>query len=615
MEKIFAILLILCFNIGLFAQDHDAELLFQATNISIKNGKLLKTISYEIKINNRAGEKFTKISIPYSKLIKVSKIAAFIKDNTGAIVKKLQKDEIIDKSAISDYSLYEDNYIKEFTLKHNSYPYSICYSYDVLQEEFLSIDNWLPVLDWETPTVKALLVVEVPKGYKISNRSHLTDSFRCDSTDQFVKYIWNASYNKLIEPEISSPRIASLMPYVIIVPASFKYDLPGSLTSWPSFGEWHNNLLKGLSDLPDSEKNNIANLLKGTNDTKAKIKILYNYLQDNTRYINITIETGGLKPYPASYVAVNKYGDCKALTNYFKSVLDFAGIESFYTKVNAGGQIDEIDKTFPSQQFNHIILCVPVQKDTIWLDCTSDMPFNYLGTFSQARDVFMIQNGRSHFTRTPELTNKDVLVTRKASFSQNIQNQTIAKFSNTYKGARYESYFYLSKSVNETDRLLLFRNNIVNGGFELIDYTLAVPPRDSAKISLSYSARSNKIYKAYGKDLVIPVLPFSISRFEDPKKRKLVVQIDYPEFSIDSLEYEIPPEYVPDGRLADESFSGEFGSYRSETTITGNKVRIVKRFQLNRGIYTLDKYPGFYAFISKVIDIENNNKIVANKKF
>jgi hypothetical protein len=177
----------------------------------------------------------------------------------------------------------------------------------VLQEEFLSIENWLPVLDCETPTVKALLVVEVPIGYKISNRSQLTDSFRCDSTDQLVRYTWNASYTKLIEPEVLSPRIASLLPYVIIVPASFKFDLTGSLTSWSSFGEWHNNLLKGLSYLPDTEKNNIENLLKGTTDTKEKIKILYNYLQDNTRYINITIETGGLKPYPASYVAINKY--------------------------------------------------------------------------------------------------------------------------------------------------------------------------------------------------------------------------------------------------------------------------------------------------------------------
>jgi hypothetical protein len=109
MKKIVPFLLFLCFNISLFAHDRDAELIFQETNISIKNGKLLKKISYEIKINNRAGEKFTKISIPYSKLIKVSKIEAYIKDNSGAIVKKIQKDEIIDKSAISDYSLYEDN--------------------------------------------------------------------------------------------------------------------------------------------------------------------------------------------------------------------------------------------------------------------------------------------------------------------------------------------------------------------------------------------------------------------------------------------------------------------------------------------------------------------------
>jgi hypothetical protein len=615
MVRLIAILLLFSINVASIAQSPDAELVLQKSNISVKNGRLFKAISYEIKIYNRAGEKFTKISIPYSKLVKISKIEACIKDDNGNIINKLKKDDISDKSSISDYSLYEDDFIKEFSLKHNSYPYSICYSYEETEEEFLSLDYWLPVLDWKTPTRKAILVVEVPKGYKIFNKSQFTDKFSCDSTNLVIKYTWEASYNRLIEPEISSPIISGYMPTVRIVPARFKYSIPGSFSSWQLFGEWHNDLLRNLSELPQDEKNKIQDLVAGISEPEAKIKILYHYLQDNTRYINITIETGGLKPYPAAYVATNKYGDCKALTNYFKSVLEFTGIRSYYTKVYAGDQVKSIDKEFPSQQFNHIILCVPVKNDTIWLDCTSDMAFNYLGTFSQGRDVFIIDGLKSHFTRTPYLTEKDVMVTRKASFYQNIQNQTIANFSNTYRGDDYESYFYLSNSVNEADRLQIFRNNIVRGGFELIGYNFTTSMRDSAKIRLSYSARSGKIYKTYGKDLVIDVLPFPITRFEDPKKRKLTVQLDYPVYRVDSLEYEIPQEYFVAGKLSNDSITGVFGSYSIKTEVTGSKVKVVKKFQLKRGIYTIDKYPDFYAFLSKVIDIENNNKIVANKKF
>lgn len=598
-----------------FGQDQNAELILQETNITFRSGRIITSENFEIQINNREAERLTEISIPFSRLTKVTKIEGCIKDINGVVIRRLQKNEITEKSSISDYSLYEDDYVKQFTLKHNVYPYRIWYSYEEQKEEFLSIDHWLPVMDLKTPTRRAVLKVELPIDYILSYQSQLTDSFRIDTTKTSVIRTWTVSYKNLIEPETSSPNVTSLLPYVIIVPREFKYELPGSLSSWLTYGEWENDLLKGLSDLSQSDKYIIQNLIEGESETREKVKKLYHYLQDHTRYINITVKTGGLKPYPASYVAENKYGDCKALTNYLKSILEAAGIKSYYTDVKAGEHIVHINRTFPSQQFNHVILCVPVKNDTIWLDCTSKMAFGYLGTFTQARDVFIVKEGSSHLTRTPQLSPEQVKESRKAVFHQDIQNQTIANFTNTYRGEKYEYYFALLNSVNIADRQQIFRNNIVKNGFELIDFNLASPPRDSSKILLTYSARSNKVYKTYGKDLLIEILPFALPRFEDPKKRKLAVQLDYPVFKSDSLEYEIPPEYKITGKLTNESINSEFGIYKVESRVKDKRVNIVKSFLLFPGTYSLDKYPGFYEFLKKVSEIENNDVIVTNKKF
>ena len=615
MLRILIALFLICLSLPAFTQEFDAELINYQTIISVRKGKLYKAHTAEIKINNRAGEKFTTVSIPYSKLIRVSKLEAFVKDNLGLTVKTLQKKDIIDKSSISDYSLYEDDYLKEFTLKHNSYPYSICYSYEVQQEEFLSIDDWLPVLNRKVPTRKAVLMVEVPLNYKIAFSSKFTDSYKTDTTDLLIRYTWSASYKDIIVPEISSPSLSLFYPEVKIVPVDFKYNLPGSFKSCQSFGNWHSDLLKGLSDLPLSEQSVIQNLTSGISDKKELIKKLYWYLQDHTRYINITIETGGLKPYPASYVAENKYGDCKALSNYFKSVLAFEGIKSFYTKVLAGDQIIAIDKSFPYQQFNHIILCVPMPEDTIWLDCTSDGPFNHLGTFTQNRDVLLVEEGNSHFTHTPALSCNDVLEVRRAHITYAGQNEATAIFSNSYKGEVYESLFYLSHSVSDQDKSQIFRNNYVENGFELISFSLVTPPRDSVEISLNYSARSGKIYKIYGNDLIISILPFSIQRYEDPKTRKLPVQIDYPVNRTDSLEYEIPVGYSLNSKPVTQTITSDFGQYKIESNLKERKIKIVKSFTLFSGKYPIDRYPDFYKFIKKVVDSENSNVIVTNKQF
>ncbi len=580
MDRILTLLLFGCICLSSPAKDPDAKLVHQETDVSVKNGRLLKTISYEIQINNRDGENFTNISIPYSRLVKISKIEAFIKDTNDIIIKKLQKGDIKDKSAISDYSLYEDNFVKEFTLKHNIYPYRIYYSYEVQENEFLFLDYWVPVLDWKTPTLTAELNVEVPKGFRLSSRARFSDTCMIDSTDLTVRYSWRASYRNIIEPETSSPELSTMMPSVIVVPMTFNYDQPGSMASWLNFGEWECMLNKNLSDLPESEKYIILNKIEGIKDTREKIRILYNYLQDHTRYINITIETGGLKPFPASYVSENKYGDCKALTNYFKSVLEVAGIKSYYTDVKAGDHIVEVDKSFPSQQFNHVFLCIPLQKDTLWLDCTSKKAFGYYGTFTQGRDVFIVGDGISHMAKTPQLSGEEVKESRKAVLRQNIQNQTIGDFINIYRGERYEYFFDLLNSFGDADRRQYLRTHVIRNGFELIDFNLRVPCRDSAKIELKYSARSTKVYKEYGNDLIIGVLPFSIPRFEDPKNRKLPVQLDYPIFKTDSLEYEIPVEFKTPDKLTNDSVSSEFGRYYVAETVKGNKVNVVKSFLL-----------------------------------
>lgn len=596
------------------SQNKNAVLVNQETDITIINGKLSKTLHYELMIFNRDGEKFTKISIPYSKIIKVSKLEAFIKDKNGVIIKRLKKNDITERSYISDYSFYEDDFIKEFSLKHNDYPYSVIYSYQIQQDEFLYLDFWRPIMDEKTPTLKATLKISIPKDYKISYFHRDINNFKIDSTSLQKNYLWSTSYNNHIESQQFSPSIETLLPTVVVVPVEFKFDLAGSFKNWKTYGNWQYELLQSLSDLPQIEKDKFSMLTNSIKDKKEKIKSLYHYLQDETRYINITIETGGLKPYPASYVAKNKYGDCKALTNYFKSALDFIGIQSYYTKVYAGGTIKEINKLLPSQQFNHAILCVPIEKDTLWLDCTSDGAFNYLGTFTQNRDVLIIDKNNSHFTKTTPLLTKDVLETRVIKVLPTLQNEAIASFDNTYRGENYESLFQLSHFFSESRKSQLIRKDFIENSFEPIDFKIIESQRDSAKIQLSYSAISNKIYKKYGDEILIKLIPFSIPYFKNPKHRTLPIQIDYPIYKIDTIEYTVPIGHQVLNPLENKLIVNKFGQYKIEFSQKNQSLLITKSFLLNSGFYPIDEYINFYAFINNVYEIEHNTYIVTTNQ-
>ena len=590
------------------AQEHSAELILQETSIVIDKGRLTKDLYFEIKINNRAGEKHTKITIPYSKLSKLSNIDAYIKDANGEVIKKIKKGDITDRSSFSSSSFYEDSYIKEFTLKHNSYPYSIVYTYQIQQKEFLYIENWIPILDEKVPTLTAKLNVSVPLNYSIAFKNRYVDDPTVDTLGDRTTYKWNTSYTNIIKPEVHSPPILSLLPYVSITPKEFIFDKKGSFQDWVSYGDWQNELLQGLNQLPAIEKGKILKLIENIDDDKEKIKILYHYLQDETRYINITIETGGLKPYPASYVSQNKYGDCKALTNYFKSILDFLEIPSYYTKVYAGSPIKEIDKDFPSQQFNHVILFVPQKDEDIWLDCTSDGAFDYLGTFTQNRDVFIIENNKSIFKKTPVLTPEEVLETRKIEITYN-PLKAIAKFHNTYKGDSYETILQLEKGYNESDKSKIMRNHIVADGFQLVDFKLPKPHRDSLIIDLSYNATTHNIYKHYGNDVLINNIAFSLPDFEKPTSRKFPVQFDYPVYKTDTITYEVPVGYKLQKSQESYTVQNKYGEYKFNIYEIDKKIMIVKSVLFNAGYYPVSEYSEFYDFYKQVIDIESKTHL------
>jgi hypothetical protein len=607
------ILLISGIQLSVNAQSYDAVLLNQITDIKIVGGKLTRTISYDVQINNRVGEKYTEIDIPYSKLLKVSKIEAQIRDVFGNQIKKLKSSNITTCSAISEISLYEDNMVFEFTLKHNVYPYILHYSYQEQAEQFLYIDYWCPVLEQKIPTLKATLTLNVPVNYRFKQKTHLVDSAATEITENGFKYTWTTKYKVLDESEIFSPDISNFLPHVKIVPAEFFFERKGFFESWMTYGNWQYEVNYYLSNLPDNEKATITSLIQGITDRNEKIKILYHYLQDVTRYINVSVKTGGMVPYPATYVSENKFGDCKALTNYFRSVLKFAGIDAFYTKVYAGSVIRAVDTKFPSQQFNHIILCVPNLNDTIWLDCTSDGPYNYLGSFTQGREALIIDKDNSRIQKTPELKPTDVSEQRYITVNYLSENSCAANFNTRLKGTDFEQLSQISRDYRKENQELIIRNNFIPFGFELIDFQYQSVHRDSVFMILNYQTKSDKLFKKYGNELIIRNIPFDIPTFKKPGERKYPVQIDFPVCKTDTQVYKIPDNYSVTNLTTNDTINSKFGKYKIEIKKENNEIRINKSVVLNAAIYSLADYVDFYNFINKVTDKENNILIVASK--
>jgi transglutaminase-like putative cysteine protease len=588
-----------------FAQSPDAELVKQRTSIEAWDGKITTVNSYIIRINNRNGDKYAQISIPFDKLNRVSDIEASLSDAAGNRIRDLKRSEIIERSAPSDISFYEDAFVKEFSMRHSEYPYTLSYSYCTTATQYMYIDWWCPVLSPEIPTLDAELSVSIDSGYQIHTLANLVSEPDIRNLTEEIRYVWHTNWKSPYEPEDLAPSDQELLPSVRIVPDRFHYETDGSTENWKAYCDWQLSLLKGLNDLSPPDVSFIQNRVKDIPDPKEKARAIFHYLQENTHYVNVTVKTGGLKPYPASYVASRKYGDCKALTNYYLACLEAAGLRGCYTNINAGGQIEPIDEQFPAQQFNHVIACLPLTSDTLWVDCTSKLAFGYLGTFDQGRTVVVTDPENSRLTRTPSLTNEDVAEIRSIRISFDESGLVKGDFRETYRGRRYEALASMRKGLSETELAKQIRNNWICRGFQTGAYSLVQTDRDKPSIGLNYSAEALNLMKNYGRESLFQTLPVDIPVLREPKFRKLPVQISYPLNRTDSVTYIISAFHSLIDMPADTTVRSGYGEYSIRSIRSEKDVLVIKHFQLAPGRIPLTEYPAFYSFIQSIRAIDD----------
>ncbi len=177
------------------------------------------------------------------------------------------------------------------------------------------------------------------------------------TADKYNIYKWTVKNLPAREYEEGSVKFESRYPQIILAPNTFKiYDTEGKMTSWKDFGMWEYNLIKELYDLSPDKIAFFNDLVKEAKTENEKVKMIYNYLQKNFRYVSIQLGIGGYKPFPASFTDQKKYGDCKGLSFYMHAVLKSIGIKSYVALINAEYNREPVDPLFPCNQFNHMIL-------------------------------------------------------------------------------------------------------------------------------------------------------------------------------------------------------------------------------------------------------------------
>ncbi len=589
------------------------------TIIDMKSAdNVVLTVSSVITVLNKSGEKYGHLALFYDKNTSIKGVKGEIYDEFGKQISKFSLSNFKDESAVNDFSLFEDSRVKYYIPQVSSYPYTIVYNYEVRNKQNLTIPQWRPVPGFDISVEKSSFQFLQSPADEV--RIHATNYQKAPEETNSEKQkglSWSVQDIKALKKEAYAPNPESYFPSIRIAPKNFNYyNLKASYTDWQGLGKiTYDHLLKDRQALPPETITLIKDLVKDESSDRAKAKKIYEYFQKKTRYISVQIGIGGLQPIKASEVDKLGYGDCKGLVNYMQSLLNVVGIESYYCVVEAGDDKTDLIPSFASmEQGNHIILCLPLNGDTTWLECTSqDAPFGYLGSFTDDRWVLACTKNGGKLMKTPKFEASSSRQIRSAKLSLTKNGTVEGVVNTTFDGSQFDNHYYLIyKSATEREKALKYIYDINNIEFNEISLSANKDiPLFIEKLGVSIDRYGN----ANNERLQLSPNLFNVKRtVPSVRNRTLPLELKRGYTDIDSITFTLGEGIVPIVVPKVIKTESKFGTYESEIKMLDGQLIYSRKLVMKDGVFSANDYEAFESFVNEVANYDSIKLTLALKK-
>lgn len=488
-------------------------------------------------------------------------------------------------------------------------PYVVEYTYEVSYKNgFISFPTFIPVTEPGVILSSASYTLTVPPGTELMYKSSMEPEKETGAKADIYK--WKAPTFPGYVYEHMMPSIYERVPYLYVGPKSFTYArTQGEQTDWQAAGMWLYGLQKDVCTVPDELRAKVQEMTSGVSSDRQKIKILYEYLRQNTRYVSIQLGIGGLRPFPVEMVMKSGFGDCKALSVYMQALLAAADIHSEYLIVNTGRR-SLLKDYYSVGQMDHAMLCVPMQKDTLWIECTNPrLPLGYRHDNIAGHEVLLIGENGGQKVRVrpyPDSLRRSV---------ETVEVTLNADGSAHCVGSRHlvlddaEAYVGFSALTEKTKfNAIMGANSLTPDNFKIVSVTdnfedwanMSDGEEYIPETEIRYEFDAANYAKVSGDRIFLDLNPFAKQVRADRKQRvndyvrsrRVIIE--------DVVSLTLPEGYTVESLPASATISSPFGTLQTEVTFADGKIDVVQTLTMIPGRFTKEEYDLYRTFAKDV---------------
>jgi len=548
---------------------------------------------------------------------KITTIQATIYNSIGKEIKKIRRSDFKDQSVADGFSVLTDDryYLLEYT--PTEYPFTVVYESEFKTSTTAFIPSWNPIDDYYESVQKSEITLHYPADLGFKYKEYNFEGNKISKNEQANSIHFFVENIVAQKPEEFSPAFTKIFPNVKFALEKFYLEgKEGTAKTWEDFGIWnYNALLKDTEELPIETQTKIQQLVGTETDPLKKARIIYQYVQDKTRYVSIQLGIGGWKPMMAKEVDRLGYGDCKALSNYTRVLLKTVGVEAYYTEIYGSSNMKDFQKDFVSMQGNHIILTIPNQDKWVFLECTSQtLPFGFQGDFTDDRYALLIKPTGGEIIKTNSYAEQLSSQVSNGKYTLDSDGTVFGSIQIKSKGIQYDDRYTLERASKDAidqhykkyfywiNNLKLEKSNLSNDK-ESVEFT------ENLQLSATGFANTS------GTSMLFPINLFN-QNTDVPQRyrnRKFPFEIPRGYLDEDQVEVILPEGYKLDAKPNNIEIKDQFGTYVLEIKeISPSKLMYKRSLLVHKGFYSKNQYDNYRKFREQIAKADSS-KIVLIK--
>jgi transglutaminase-like putative cysteine protease len=426
-------------------------------NDSIKIG--YEVISESLTLNDKATLFSEKVISYYTEMESISDIQAscYVPQDNGKL-KRFKIDDIKSRKASKGSVFYDD--LNEF---YFSYPG--LKEGSVIQSKYIQtlrdVHFLTPFyLANYFPTGLTSFTITYPKNVKVNylvkgDTTGLVTT-RTESKNE-ITINWKIQNQRPFNDEREEGTWGELAPRILPYVASYEYKGKNValLENTAGLYHWYYTHIKDLVNANSSVVQNLADsITKNCKSEIEKVKTVYYWVQENTKYIAFENGLGGFIPRPAELVCNRRYGDCKDKSSLIYALLKASGVKSYFTWIGTRDIPYTYEECPTPMTDNHMIISYLDHGKWQFLDGTANgISYGYPTSFIQGKEALISISPDSFVVTQVPILDKEVNFMNDSLNVKIVGNDLTGTGATTYGGYWKYDMSYRWYSMAEKDRV------------------------------------------------------------------------------------------------------------------------------------------------------------------